>query len=83
MVSPNGSVLLCECSMNRLEGVGLFRLSNGDLVIGEWKDGFKNGSTISYNIESDKKIYAAFFKGEVQSLIKAEQGAITAKGSCE
>ena len=83
MVTPSGSVLLCECSDGLLEGVGLIRLANGDVVISEWKEGLKHGSSVSYNIESNKKVFAVFKKGEVKSLDKAEQSPITSLGKSQ
>lgn len=80
MVSPSGSVLLCECNEGLLEGVGLLRMANGDVVIGEWKEGLKHGSTVSYNIESNKKVYATFKKGEVKILDRTDQQSIVVQG---
>lgn len=80
MVAPSGSVILCECSDGLLEGVGLLRLANGDVVIGKWKEGLKHGASVSYNFESNKKVFATFKKGEVKSLDRAEQTHILDSG---
>jgi hypothetical protein len=77
---PTGSVLLSECEDGKLEGVGLFRLANGDVVVGEWLHGFKNGLAVSFNIDSDKKVFASFHKGEVKVLEKTAHGTITQGG---
>lgn len=78
MVAPSGSLLLCECSDGLLDGVGLLRLANGDVVISEWKEGLKHGSSVSYNIESNKKVFATFKRGEVKSLDKTDPSPISA-----
>jgi hypothetical protein len=80
MFGPTGSVVLCECEDGKLEGVGLLRLANGDIVVGEWYKGFKNGASVSYNIESDKKVFASFSKGEVKVLERTTQGPISQTG---
>jgi hypothetical protein len=81
MFGPTGAVILCECEDGKLEGVGLNRLANGDIVIGEWHKGFKDGAAVSYNIDSDKKVFANFQKGEVKVLERAAQGSVTHSGS--